>query len=614
VVIVFTNGDYVRAAEIAWDNVSGGTFYAPTNWVGDNPPEPGDVAVFDLGSDGYTVSSGQDVDTAGLILRSDSVSLELASIWQMPQQNTLTLFVGEQSGDVATLTIRSGTLAAGRTRIGHSGDAVGNLVVDGAGARLALVNSALFAGGEDTSRGELRILNGGEVSISGDGGPGEPNFYLGPTSQSSGSVMINGAQSTLQVAGSLFVGERGQGAMEVTDSATAAIGVDFALGVTASSSGSAFITGMSTTLEVGRLLVLGTDGLGVMDVDGGTLSTGGQVQIGSGSGSDPSIFGAGLLELRNGATMTSTESVTPITATIAAFNAGSQGTVIVSGPGSRWVQSGSFSVGSVGTAELSIADQGYVECLDAQVARFASATAEVMVQGAGTEWAVANRLIVGGSFTAEGGTASVEVADGGRITSGQLLHLWSDGVVDVSTGGSVHVGSIASPTDTGRIVIGSGGTLSGIGTLIGDVIVDGGTVSPGASPGALRVDGNYSQLAGSLLAIEIGGLLPGSQYDQLIVTGDLVLGGAVEISFVDGFLPSAGDVFSIFNFDGSFTPPAVLRFVNAPQGFEFNANANDGMFSIAVTAVPEPASLAVFAVGLAAVLVRRSPRSETSVQ
>jgi hypothetical protein len=100
-------------------------------------------------------------------------------------------------------------------------------------------------------------------------------------------------------------------------------------------------------------------------------------------------------------------------------------------------------------------------------------------------------------------------------------------------------------------VVNVSGLLSGSGTIAGTVVVGPhGTVAPGQpgslNPvGALTLQNGISFAAGSLLAVGLFGIAPGS-YDQLLVTGGSVsLGGANLIVSVGGFTPAAGQTFTI---------------------------------------------------------------------
>jgi hypothetical protein len=132
------------------------------------------------------------------------------------------------------------------------------------------------------------------------------------------------------------------------------------------------------------------------------------------------------------------------------------------------------------------------------------------------------------------------------------------------SGGALNVGT--APTDVSAIplitlaggALGGAGTinvttlnllaaglLKGTGTFVGNVNNTSGTVSPGASPGTLTINGNYVQGPAGALAIELGGLLPGSQHDQLAITGSATLDGALNVSLINGFVPADNNTFKI---------------------------------------------------------------------
>jgi hypothetical protein len=131
------------------------------------------------------------------------------------------------------------------------------------------------------------------------------------------------------------------------------------------------------------------------------------------------------------------------------------------------------------------------------------------------------------------------------------------------------------------MVVGTGGTLTGNGDIIGDVLVDGGTVSPGTSPGTLSINGDFHQLPTGLLTMEIGGTTLGAQYDQLLVSGNLLLEGMVQVAFIDGFTPQAGQSFNLFSGSAaSLTGP--FTFVNPPPNFQYSTSISNGEFSLSV--------------------------------
>jgi hypothetical protein len=90
--------------------------------------------------------------------------------------------------------------------------------------------------------------------------------------------------------------------------------------------------------------------------------------------------------------------------------------------------------------------------------------------------------------------------------------------------------------------ISSGGTLSGTGTLNGTVnLASGATIMPGDAPGTLTINGDLN--SSGILDFLIDGTDP-SLYSSLIVTGTATFsGGAIDLGFINGFVPTAGETF-----------------------------------------------------------------------
>src|SRR5690606_23659487 len=124
--------------------------------------------------------------------------------------------------------------------------------------------------------------------------------------------------------------------------------------------------------------------------------------------------------------------------------------------------------------------------------------------------------------------------------------------------------------------------------------------SPGASPEQVTFTGNMVLDAFSTLTMELGGLVPGTEHDKLVVTGLLTLnGGVLDVLFWNGFAPSAGNAFDLLEWGtrngmfGSIALPAL----SPGLAWDTSHLYVDG--SIAVAAVPEPGTYAMMLVGLA---------------
>ena len=149
-----------------------------------------------------------------------------------------------------------------------------------------------------------------------------------------------------------------------------------------------------------------------------------------------------------------------------------------------------------------------------------------------------------------------------------------------------------------QVLIGSEAVLFGDGgSIIGDVIVGGGLVAPGASPGSMLIDGDFSLLDG-VLAFEIAGLGAG-EFDQLAVTGDFFAepGFTLKLDAIDGFSLDDLDVWTFLTVDGAFDADLALAniLVNGQaMSDRFALRKDGGSLSLAaagvnVAPVPLPA-------------------------
>ncbi|MCA9143999.1 MAG: autotransporter-associated beta strand repeat-containing protein, partial [Planctomycetales bacterium] len=208
------------------------------------------------------------------------------------------------------------------------------------------------------------------------------------------------------------------------------------------------------------------------------------------------------------------------------------------------------------------------------------------IQALNTGRTLANAVTVGGNFTISGTqdltldgdmdlggttreiTVSTTLADdiatfGGVISgTGGLTKLGSrtltytgentySGPTTVSEGTLLVNGSTAAGS---AVTVDSGATLGGTGTVNGTVS-NSRSIAPGTSPGILQAD-VVNFLSNSTFDIEINGTTAGIDYDQLHVLDgstdtDVTIGTNVELLLTVGFMPAAGDKFTIIDNDGT---------------------------------------------------------------
>lgn len=157
-----------------------------------------------------------------------------------------------------------------------------------------------------------------------------------------------------------------------------------------------------------------------------------------------------------------------------------------------------------------------------------------------------------------------------------------------------------------------GGTLSGTGTINGNVDDSGGDVEPGDGPGTLTINGDYMQGSSGTLTIELFGGAPG-ELGLLAVSGLATLDGTLDLVAEDGFTPEAGDDFTFLLFgslSGDFasidltdwTCPAgdtCSEVVGANSlSYDITGPGQGGGGGGGAVSVPEPTTMALFALGL----------------
>jgi hypothetical protein len=151
------------------------------------------------------------------------------------------------------------------------------------------------------------------------------------------------------------------------------------------------------------------------------------------------------------------------------------------------------------------------------------------------------------------------------------------------------------------IVVLRNGRLTGRGTINGNVFVAGGAVAPGNSPGTLTINGDFNLSPEGTLELEIGGLTPGSDFDQIVVNGNANLLGAIKVEAIDGFELKPGDMLELFQVSGVFDDEPLELI--APPGLSAVSLGN-GRFEI-TEAVPEPGSLLLAFIGATALAAYR---------
>lgn len=171
-------------------------------------------------------------------------------------------------------------------------------------------------------------------------------------------------------------------------------------------------------------------------------------------------------------------------------------------------------------------------------------------------------------------TGTLEAVNGG--------HLQIDSPDDWSNDGVIHLdnGSVAITGNT--FTNNAGGQIEGVGTfdVSGTTFINNGTVSPGLSPGGLQIVGNWTQGADASMLIEVGQ----STHDQLMIDGDMTLGGELQVVIIGNPTPQVGATFTIITADQVFGQFADLLL-----------SVFNGIYSFDVQYAADAVTLEVFA-------------------
>ena len=266
-----------------------------------------------------------------------------------------------------------------------------------------------------------------------------------------------------------------------------------------------------------------------------------QIQVGAGANGSLLIENGGFLSTAKGTSSSGSSGL------IGSQGAGT-GTATVTGVGSQWTQDGGLSVGFSAVGSMSILDGGFVESLEGFIGRRSGSNGFTTI-GQNSTWNVLQTLFIGGDST--GSNAPGELAlEGGSVAIGDHLQVWETGV------------------------------LSGEGTVTGD-LVNVGQIAPGFSPGVIQIDGEFSQQALGNLSIEIEGLSPGNQHDQLVISGNATLSGTLSIDLVNGFSPQLGDTFQVLAAANVFNAFDTVELpVLSGLGWEVNYNASEVLLEV----------------------------------
>lgn len=141
---------------------------------------------------------------------------------------------------------------------------------------------------------------------------------------------------------------------------------------------------------------------------------------------------------------------------------------------------------------------------------------------------------------------------------------------------------LRSSISTGIVTNTTTGLIRGNGEVETADVVNQGTLAPGASSGTLTIDADLELQSTSVVAIELGGVTAGTQFDRLQVEHATSLDGELRVDVIDGFVPVAGQTFEAITFPSILGDFATVTGTDIGNGaiLEKTLNADDVTLSV----------------------------------
>jgi len=488
-----------------------GDWFISTNWTSAGVPNSTIDAVIANGGTALITAPGAEAldlflgaptgvgSTGTLLVTNNGSSLGSLTI------DNLALIAQSPAAGVTvtgTLTISNGAslfqpAGAAMTVASGTNPSHGNITITGAGSSL---NIAALALGFDIGQATLNVQSGGaalstETSIAGSGNHGASS------SGSTGSATVTGAGSAWYVSNHTYpfnIGYDGNGSLTISSGGTLG-SYSAAIANQPGSVGSVTVTGAgSTWTNVENIYVSGngtssasggngalhitSGGLvnahllevfstGLANVDNGSTSTAGLVVAGDpvaytlgGSYGDLTVGSntAGRMEIQSGGAVASLRGYM-------GFGSGSDGSVLVTGSGaqrSSWQCQGSVWVGNGGNGTLEVRNGGRVTSAgNGYIAFSNNTTGYAIVSGASSGWITQQSLFIGGNAGAPGGSGTLQIEDQAFVqafnvtlyNSGTLVLGTSPALLGNFTALGGFIQPIADTTFFQDITLGAGG-------------------------------------------------------------------------------------------------------------------------------------------------------------
>ena len=598
----------------------------------------GELCVGTYGSGTLRIEANGQVSSIMGYIGRDSSSTGTATVTGSGSKwtNSGDLNVGFYGGNGTLRIEANGQVSSGSGYVGWYPGSTGTVTVAGNGS--TWTSNRLIVG--KSGSGTLRIEANGQVSST--------TGHLGSNSGSTGTATVTGTGSMWANRGNLYVGDAGAGTLTVADGGNVTTGMLFASLSDLHGNG---------TITVAQGAVLDTD----LFFDGAhgltqalPFGTGGTLNlcVNSAGNLGAGYKGTGTVRIADGITVADAVGYL-------GYNSGSAGTATITGNSSKWTHANEIYVGNSGSGTLRIEAGALVSNTNGYLGYNLGSTGAAMVTGAGSTWANSGDLYVGAFGT---GTGMLTVADGGLVSARNIsINNKSAVNLHVSGNGLIVLGNAAlagSVNNNGKINLYAdsflaAGAYTPISDCNGRAMTWTGTGSTQGFGGTWNVNNKTFNVA-DLTLLASGNAEPVSAGERMLFTdpasgkkvgaafgnvtgsptfaaGPMGAAALAGLAVTDGFegdvlsawdfnttLAAGTEVFLSFDIGPGVEDPQVWHYDNAGTWTPMDDSlvtydAESGILSLSVTgfsgyavsAVPEPATLALVALGGLTALRRR---------
>lgn len=444
-------------------SVSNGASLTTNNGYVGNSGGTGTVNVSGAGSL-WTLNSslyiGYDDNATGTVNVTNGATLDLGS-------NSINISYNDAAG---FFNVSGGsTVTSGAAYLGYYSDTgVGVANISGAGT-IWTVNGEMRIGDEGGA-GELNVLDRAHVNVSGDLRMG--GYDEGVTR---GDLLVSGASSEMTVGGTAYIGYERPAIVTVSNGGLFQVTGETIISYDDTAPAEVTVTGAGSRFQSGDVQIGYANGAeATLNLTNGASADTGSVYVGSAAGSTGTLnisgadttwaggstfyagySGIGTINISGGTVFD--PSTNYMNYLHISENAGSQGTVNISGAGTEVTVDQYIYLGNADRGVLNITD-GAVVTTDYLYGAVGGAASDLLVSGAGTAL-----NIYYGAYIGSGATLNAVVENGAQLSATSAsVQINNDSTLTVRNGGSVTGanGIIVGGSTNGTMILSTGSTAT----------------------------------------------------------------------------------------------------------------------------------------------------------